>query len=155
MTSSLSTTANGSSPTLSRLTSTAWPRPRGSAWQAVVSSMPAVSSRSPASRADFPRRASTASRAACGAKWSSSIRLPGLFTRTMCVRPAAAASSTPYWMIGLSTMGSSSLGSTAVAGRMRVPSPAAGNTALRIGRGVDIAAHDSSPGPARRNGGSR
>src|SRR5207237_5755131 len=38
----------------------------------------------------------------------------------------------PYWMIGLSTTGSISLGCALVAGRKRVPSPAAGNTALRI-----------------------
>jgi hypothetical protein len=36
-------------------------------------------------------------------------------------------------MMGLSTMGSISLGWALVAGKKRVPSPAAGNTALRIG----------------------
>src|SRR5262249_47459370 len=41
------------------------------------------------------------------------------------------ASSTPYWMMGLSTSGSISLGCALVAGRKRVPSPAAGKTALR------------------------
>src|SRR5438067_11455099 len=46
-------------------------------------------------------------------------------------QPAASASSTPYWMIGLSTSGSISLGCAFVAGRKRVPSPAAGNTPLR------------------------
>src|SRR5215472_18948850 len=45
--------------------------------------------------------------------------------------PAASASSTPYWMIGLSTSGSISLGWALVAGRNRVPRPAAGKTALR------------------------
>src|SRR5688572_32690134 len=45
--------------------------------------------------------------------------------------PEATASSTPYWMIGLSTRGSISLGWALVAGRKRVPRPAAGNTALR------------------------
>src|SRR5512143_4183550 len=48
------------------------------------------------------------------------------------VRPDATASSITYWMIGLSTRGSISLGCAFVAGRNRVPSPAAGNTALRI-----------------------
>src|SRR5512139_4129398 len=48
------------------------------------------------------------------------------------VRPDATASSITYWMIGLSTRGSISLGCAFVAGRKRVPSPAAGNTALRI-----------------------
>src|SRR5579872_2197801 len=49
----------------------------------------------------------------------------------MLSMPDATASSTPYWMIGLSTTGSISLGWALVAGRNRVPSPAAGNTALR------------------------
>src|SRR3954468_10420877 len=46
-------------------------------------------------------------------------------------QPAAMASSTPYWMRGLSTKGSISLGCALVAGRKRVPRPAAGKTALR------------------------
>ena len=45
--------------------------------------------------------------------------------------PARTASSTTYWMAGLSTSGSISLGWAFVAGRNRVPSPAAGITALR------------------------
>src|SRR5450759_3943594 len=44
--------------------------------------------------------------------------------------PARVASSTTYWMAGLSTTGSISLGVALVAGRNRVPSPAAGITAL-------------------------
>src|SRR5947209_10324519 len=46
--------------------------------------------------------------------------------------PEATASSTPYWMMGLSTTGSISLGCALVAGRNRVPRPAAGKTALRM-----------------------
>ena len=45
--------------------------------------------------------------------------------------PARTASSTTYWMAGLSTTGSISLGCALVAGRNRVPRPAAGITALR------------------------
>src|SRR5262249_58088101 len=45
--------------------------------------------------------------------------------------PEATASSTTYWMIGLSTSGSISFGCAFVAGRKRVPSPAAGKIALR------------------------
>src|ERR1700722_20280256 len=45
--------------------------------------------------------------------------------------PEFMASSTPYWMRGLSTRGSISFGWALVAGRNRVPSPAAGKTALR------------------------
>src|SRR5664279_2175350 len=44
--------------------------------------------------------------------------------------PARVASSTTYWIAGLSTTGSISLGVALVAGRKRVPSPAAGITAL-------------------------
>ena len=46
--------------------------------------------------------------------------------------PAVTASSTTYWIAGLSTTGSISLGVALVAGRKRVPSPAAGMTALLI-----------------------
>src|SRR5437867_40956 len=48
-----------------------------------------------------------------------------------CSMPAATASSTAYWMTGLSTSGSISFGCAFVAGRNRVPHPAAGNTAFR------------------------
>src|SRR3954452_24374848 len=44
--------------------------------------------------------------------------------------PADTASSTTYWIAGLSTTGSISLGVALVAGRNRVPRPAAGITAL-------------------------
>ena len=47
--------------------------------------------------------------------------------------PLKSASSTMYWMVGLSTMGSISFGVAFVAGRKRVPYPAAGITAFRIG----------------------
>src|SRR5580658_4431389 len=52
--------------------------------------------------------------------------------------PEASASSTPYWMMGLSTSGSISLGWALVAGRKRVPSPAAGKTALRTLMAIGI-----------------
>src|SRR5438094_4631406 len=45
--------------------------------------------------------------------------------------PDATASSTTYWIVGLSTSGSISFGWALVAGKNRVPRPAAGNTALR------------------------
>src|SRR5207247_1014345 len=57
--------------------------------------------------------------------------LPRPVTMMMLVRPAATASSITYWMIGLSTRGSISFGCALVAGRKRVPRPAAGKTALR------------------------
>ena len=60
--------------------------------------------------------------------------------------PARTASSTTYWMAGLSTTGSISLGWALVAGRNRVPSPAAGITALRTMRGPPYReSHTESP----------
>src|SRR3546814_19520908 len=50
-----------------------------------------------------------------------------------CALPITRASSTAYWISGRSTTGSISLGIALVAGRKRVPSPATGKTALRIG----------------------
>src|SRR5215831_11107460 len=50
--------------------------------------------------------------------------------KIMSVIPAAAASSTAYWISGLSTTGSISFGLALVTGRKRLPSPATGNTAL-------------------------
>lgn len=46
--------------------------------------------------------------------------------------PEASASSMMYWIVGLSTIGSISLGQAFVAGKKRVPKPAAGITALVI-----------------------
>src|SRR6478672_8155934 len=54
---------------------------------------------------------------------------------TRVSQPASIASSTAYWISGLSTIGNISFGTVLVAGRNRVPSPATGNTAMRT-RGV-------------------
>src|SRR5206468_3395546 len=48
--------------------------------------------------------------------------------KIMSVMPAAAASSTAYWISGLSTIGSISFGLALVTGRNRLPRPATGNT---------------------------
>src|SRR5882757_11107417 len=55
-------------------------------------------------------------------------------TKIISVMPAAMASSTAYWISGLSTTGSISFGLALVAGRNRVPRPATGNTAFVIFR---------------------
>src|SRR5580765_7757455 len=52
--------------------------------------------------------------------------------KTSSVMPAATASSTAYWISGLSTTGNISLGLALVAGKKRVPRPATGNTAFVI-----------------------
>jgi hypothetical protein len=46
----------------------------------------------------------------------------------------------PYWRMGLSTSGSISFGITFVAGKKRVPKPAHGNTHVRRGAGLVMAA---------------
>lgn len=46
--------------------------------------------------------------------------------------PDAIASSTTYWIAGLSTIGNMALGWAFVAGKNRVPNPATGIMALRI-----------------------
>src|SRR5437867_4447388 len=51
-----------------------------------------------------------------------------------CSMPAATASSTAYWMTGLSTSGSISFGCAFVAGRNRVPHPAARNACQEAAR---------------------
>jgi hypothetical protein len=47
--------------------------------------------------------------------------------------PEATASSTTYWMVGLSTRGSISFGWAFVAGRKRVPSPRRGRRPCGLG----------------------
>src|SRR5256885_17088068 len=64
-------------------------------------------------------------------------RLPPPVTMITCSIPLAIASSTPYWIVGLSTSGSISLGCALVTGRKRLPRPAAGKIALRTG-GIGI-----------------
>ena len=53
-------------------------------------------------------------------------------TKISVSTPAATASSAAYWISGLSTTGSISLGLAFVAGRKRVPMPATGKTAFLI-----------------------
>src|ERR1700749_3009426 len=65
--------------------------------------------------------------------------LPRPVMKTNCSIPASRASSTAYWMTGLSTTGSISLGTALVAGRNLVPMPATGKTALRTVLVLDMA----------------
>src|SRR5438105_4918370 len=61
--------------------------------------------------------------------------------------PAATASSTTYWISGLSTRGSISLGWAFVAGRNRVPKPTAGKTAFEMRLLFDHCADAEPAGP--------
>src|SRR5271166_6436295 len=60
--------------------------------------------------------------------------LPLPVTMMTCSIPEATHSSTTYWICGLSTTVNISFGCAFVAGRKRVPRPAAGRTALRTFR---------------------
>src|SRR5713101_5964202 len=75
-------------------------------------------------------------------------RLPPPVTMITCSIPLAIASSTPYWIVGLSTRGSISFGCALVTGRKRVPRPAAGKIALRTAGCV--IEHNLSVGHDRR-----
>src|SRR5262245_2679330 len=83
-------------------------------------------------RSCLPRSSSMRSSSKDVSKWSSIAFLPRPVTMTMRSIPASRASSTTYWMSGRSTSGSISFGCALVAGRNRVPRPAAGKTATRI-----------------------
>src|SRR5699024_6589311 len=78
----------------------------------------------------LPGAASFSSSSGLRSKWSSMIVWFRLRMMRMSVMPERTASSTRYWMAGLSTMGSIPLGMALVAGRTRVPRPAAGMTAF-------------------------
>src|ERR1700756_3575451 len=84
------------------------------------------------SRALLPCCSSISSSSWSESKWSSMARLEAPVMNTRRCAPAASASSTAYWISGLSTTGNISLGLALVAGRKRVPRPATGNTAVRM-----------------------
>src|SRR5690242_19153092 len=85
-------------------------------------------------------------------------RLPPPVTMITCSIPLAIASSTPYWIVGLSTRGSISFGCALVTGRKRVPRPAAGKIALRTVMIDNLSREDhgrgdaGAPGPHRARG---
>src|SRR5919202_1151434 len=83
-----------------------------------------------ASREASPLACRTSSSSQARSKWSSSDRLFRPVMTSTSDSPAATASSTTYWIAGLSTTGSISFGVAFVAGKNRVPRPAAGITAL-------------------------
>ena len=83
--------------------------------------------------ASSPLASRTSSSSTFRSKWSSMLVLLRAVTISTSVRPAAAASSTTYWMAGVSMTGSISFGIALVAGTNLVPRPAAGMTALETG----------------------
>ncbi len=94
--------------------------------------MSSDTSRTSSSSPFLPRSSSMRSSSKEVSKWSSIAFFPRPVTITIRSMPASRASSTTYWTRGRSTRGSISLGWAFVAGRNRVPSPAAGKTATRI-----------------------
>src|ERR1035441_2261426 len=103
-----------------------------------------VMPRTMASNSFFLRDSSRYSSSKLTSKWSSMALFPRPVTMMMFCMPEWTASSTPYWIMGLSTMGNISLGWALVAGRKRVPSPAAGKTAFRTLAGI---IYSVAPGP--------
>src|SRR5699024_6586459 len=85
-----------------------------------------------AKRSESPFASRFCSSSTTWSKWFSIASLPRPVTMRTSVRPAATASSTTYWIAGVSTTGSISWGTSFVAGRTRVPRPATGMTTLRI-----------------------
>src|SRR5687767_4122158 len=83
-------------------------------------------------------RSSSVSSSWALSKWSSIARLLRPVTKIISVMPAAAASSTAYWIRGLSTIGSISLGLALVTGRKRLPRPATGKTAFLSLAGIEL-----------------
>ena len=94
--------------------------------------------RTMANRSFLPRVSSRFSSSKLTSKWSSMAVFPRPVTMMMFWMPECSASSTPYWMMGLSTIGSISFGCALVAGRKRVPSPAAGKTAFLTLAGISF-----------------
>src|SRR5260221_6571145 len=82
-------------------------------------------------------------------------RLPPPVTMITCSIPLAIASSTPYWIVGLSTRGSISFGCALVTGRNRVPRPAAGKIALRTVMADNLRRGDHRWRPAGPRGPNR
>jgi len=83
-------------------------------------------------KADFPPAARRCSSSGWRSKWSSTVFLSRETTSSTSFTPAAAASSTTYWIVGRSRTGNISFGIALAAGSMRVPKPAAGIKAFVI-----------------------
>ena len=129
-----SSSANGSWPTSSRAHQTAWPRPSGDCWRVKLAVPGSGRSLDRSLRSASLRRSfKVSSSSNCRSKWSSITDLLRPVTKMKCSMPASRASSTTCWITGRSTTGSISLGTALVAGRKRVPSPATGKIAFRIG----------------------
>ena len=128
--SSPSRTANGSCPTWCLACRTACPSPLGCPCRTKCTCPSSLDSRTLASRSVSPFASRAASSSGAASKWSASERLERPVMSRTSSRPARTASSTTYWIAGLSTIGSISLGVAFVAGRNLVPRPAAGMTAL-------------------------
>ena len=132
--SSAKITAKGSLPTAACAHNTAWPKPNASVWRMYMQVMLGGRiSRTCANSLSFWRNSNSVSNSYALSKWSSMLRLLRPVMNTISVQPASTASSTAYWIRGLSTIGSISLGLALVAGKKRVPIPATGKTHFLMG----------------------
>ncbi|SIE96685.1 Uncharacterised protein [Mycobacteroides abscessus subsp. abscessus] len=124
-------TASSSSSRTDSTHPTACPSPNGSACTTDCTLMSAGALRTFSSMACLPRASSVPSSTKSSTKCATTPSLPSEVTITKRSAPASAASSATSSIPGVSTTGSSSLGTVLVAGRNRVPRPAAGTTAVR------------------------
>src|SRR5215469_3886092 len=128
--SSGSSTASAPPAASSSPRATASPSPRGSncstSWMVASCSGRRIA----ASAASSCLATRAASSSGWGAKYSAIARLASLTTRITSFSPLRAASATTYSSAGVLTIGSSSLGTTFVTGKNRVPLPAAGIRAV-------------------------
>ena len=127
------TTTKSSSPITGLALKMAWPKPKALPWRMCIIFTPlGVMERTSSSNCRFTRVSRVDSSSNCVSKWFSMEFLLPWVTSTMSLIPVAAISLTMYWIMGLSTMGSISLGMALVAGNIRVPKPATGIIAFII-----------------------
>src|SRR5690625_2012069 len=144
----------------------ACPRPNGSACTTDSTLIRPGARRTLASIAFLPRASRVPSSTRSSTKCATTPSLPSEVTITSRSAPASAASAATSSMPGVSTTGSNSLGTVLVAGRNRVPRPAAGTMAVRgtgpwaggrgCGGGTDDIVHTITAAPRHtRCGGAK
>src|SRR3954467_3002009 len=123
--------ASSSGSSFSSTHPTAWPSPSGSCWTTDSTLISPVARRTFSSITCLPRASSVPSRIRSWTKCATTPSLPSEVTMIRRSPPASAASAATSSIPGVSTTGSNSFGTVLVAGRKRVPRPAAGTTAVR------------------------
>ncbi len=142
--------ASSSGKRLASTQPTAWPRPSGLACTTDSTLISAGARRTFSSIDVLPRASSVPSSTRSSTKCATTPSLPSDVTMISRSAPASAASAATSSMPGVSTTGSNSFGTVLVAGRNRVPNPAAGTTAVRgIGTRDGVIVHTLTASGAR------